>query len=732
MDELEFLSEEFIDGFPYVARNIFRHLDVANLNRCRLVSKKWKTTIESDPYFWDACFEIIKDRLFRLSVSQRFTQTDGSIITTAQEWCDIYEEFSKTKETFVEMVNYVVFLQYYFHYGLQFDFDSPLNFAARIGCMFIIELCMERNFNFNKPDLNAPLHCACIHGQLEVVKYIFEHSESHGIDLNAIGDYKTPLRHTSETEHVEVFNYFLDSAKKKGIYITFKCKRGNHCLVPEISDACLKILLERAVEVGFDINAITYDGCKKTLQHIDHGEEFLQLLFDYREVSGLDLNVRDALERTPILWAVANHKVKILEMYLKLIEKGVTFDLDAQDYLGQTALHFACWQKDSIMLNLLMQYAGNELNFGILDKNGLTPLHYAVCNWTNFELIWNSYEPNVTQYVLEEKIIMSDKNLLFITMLQPSLLEKYLLLFHKENLQGLLDSRNSLGQNIVHQAVAMSEFSQKLLGYPVSESHQEETLRVLGEFCQSHGYKIDWNARDELGKTPFQSACSRQYSTDKYNAVKIFIKASKRAFIDLNATDEEGRTAFFQAGLHEAQFAKTFDAKPAKYSVIDLLLKNSIEYGIQLNVQDDSGETLLHRLTKHGKKGRHVVLEKVLLASKNNNLDVNAPRSHDNRTPFHMAFYYGHPAVVKLFLDNAEELKICLNPRDVYGLTPLHLACKNEHNNKFQFQLRAIRLILSYAKKLGIDVEAEDRDGKTATSYAKSNGFHRLLSPLNK
>ena len=111
MDEPKFLSEEFINGFPFVARSIFRHLDVVDLNRCRLVSKKWKTTIESDPYFWNACFEIIKDRLFRLSVSQRFTQTDDSVITTAQEWCDIYEEFSKTKETFAEMVNYVVFLQ---------------------------------------------------------------------------------------------------------------------------------------------------------------------------------------------------------------------------------------------------------------------------------------------------------------------------------------------------------------------------------------------------------------------------------------------------------------------------------------------------------------------------------------------------------------------------------------------------------------------------------------------
>ena len=94
------------------------------------------------------------------------------------------------------------------------------------------------------------------------------------------------------------------------------------------------------------------------------------------------------------------------------------------------------------MLELLLEYAGNELRFDILDKNGLTPLHYAICNWSNFELIWNSYEPNVIQYVLKNEMIMSEKNLLLITMLQPSLFEKYLFLFHEENLQGLLGRDN--------------------------------------------------------------------------------------------------------------------------------------------------------------------------------------------------------------------------------------------------------------------------------------------------
>ena len=751
MDEPKFLSEEFIDRFPFVARSIFRHLDVVDLNRCRLVSKKWKATIESDPYFWDACFKIIKDGLFRLSVSQRFTQTDDSIITTAQEWCDIYEEFSKTSETFVEMVNYVVFLQHYFHYGLQFSFDSPLNFAARIGCMFIIELCMERNFNFNKPDLNAPIHCACIHGQLEVVKYIFEHSESHGIDLNAIGDYETPLRHSAYAEDADVFNYILDSAKEKGIPICFRSK-GGYNVVRRMSDACFKVLMERAIEVGFDINAIVFHGSKRTLQHWDYGEEdthsqtrwyrhnisgveFRQSLFEYRDKSGLDLNAKDAWGRTPISWACACNKPNILETYLKLIEKGVTLDFDARDNIGQTVLHFACWQKNPVMLKLLLKYAGNQLSFDIKDNNGLTPLHYASFNWPNFELIWIAHDLGVIPIMnlTLDRNMMTEKNLLLTSMLLSTKdLEKCLHLFHeKGELQGLLDARNFCEETIVHQAVSMSKLSGKVLGYPLSpyrvddNLHHDETLGVLGEFCQSHGYKIDWNASDELGRTPFHVACSEQYLADHYYAVKFFLKASKKVFIDLNATDEDRRTAFFLAGLHEARFAKTFQSE---YSVVDLLLENSIEYGIHLNLQDDFGETLLHQLTQHGKKGRHVVLEKVLLASKNTNLDVNAPRSHDNRTPFHMACFYGYPEVVKLFLDNAAELKICLNPRDDNGLTPLHLACKNESNNKFQFQLRTIRLILNSAKKLGIDVEAEDRNGKTAYSYAKFNGFHRLLS----
>ena len=153
MDELEFLSEEFIDGFPYVARNIFRHLDVANLNRCRLVSKKWKTTIESDQYFWDACFDILENGLLEIEKNdyRRFKTSNEVVLCTAQDWCDLYGHLSETKETFDEMVDYVVFLQNYFYYGRAYSDDSPLNYAARIGNMSVIKLCMERNFNFNKP-----------------------------------------------------------------------------------------------------------------------------------------------------------------------------------------------------------------------------------------------------------------------------------------------------------------------------------------------------------------------------------------------------------------------------------------------------------------------------------------------------------------------------------------------------------------------------------------------------
>ena len=62
-----------------------------------------------------------------------------------------------------------------------------------------------------------------------------------------------------------------------------------------------------------------------------------------------------------------------------------------------------------------------------------------------------------------------------------------------------------------------------------SETHHEETLGVLGEFCRSHGYQIDWNVRDDKGKTPFQAACSHQYWADDYNAVKFFSESIQKS-----------------------------------------------------------------------------------------------------------------------------------------------------------------------------------------------------------
>ena len=172
-------------------------------------------------------------------------------------------------------------------------------------------------------------------------------------------------------------------------------------------------------------------------------------------------------------------------------------DFDARDNIGQTVLHFACWQKNPVMLKLLLKYAGNQLSFDIKDNNGLTPLHYASFNWPNFELIWIAHELGVItiRNLTLDRNMMTEKNLLLTSMLLSTKdLEKCLHLFHeKGELQGLLDARNYCEETIVHQAVSMSKLSGKVLGYPLSpyrvddNLHHDETLGVLGEFCQSHG-----------------------------------------------------------------------------------------------------------------------------------------------------------------------------------------------------------------------------------------------------
>lgn len=85
--------------------------------------------------------------------------------------------------------------------------------------------------------------------------------------------------------------------------------------------------------------------------------------------------------QTPLIYAVEKERADVIDC---LIEYKC--DINHQDYVGRTALHFACRQKN-INIDIIQRLIGNDANGLIRDKWGNTPLHYASQNCKDVNII---------------------------------------------------------------------------------------------------------------------------------------------------------------------------------------------------------------------------------------------------------------------------------------------------------------------------------------------------------
>ncbi|XP_075170245.1 ankyrin repeat and SAM domain-containing protein flippy [Haematobia irritans] len=78
--------------------------------------------------------------------------------------------------------------------------------------------------------------------------------------------------------------------------------------------------------------------------------------------------------------------------------------------------------------------------------------------------------------------------------------------------------------------------------------------------------------------------------------------------------------------------------------------------------------------------------------------NVNVGNPNIKRTPLHQAFYYGRMAVARMLLNKKADLEV----KDMYGLTPCHLAIDANQGE-----------ILKFALEMGANVESKDACGWT-------------------
>jgi ankyrin repeat protein len=176
-------------------------------------------------------------------------------------------------------------------------------------------------------------------------------------------------------------------------------------------------------------------------------------------------------------------------------------------------------------------------------------------------------------------------------------------------------------------------------------------------------------------------------SGDKEAVLRVLNKGA-----DVNAKDEEGRTALHAAGRYD------------KVEITQLLL----DYRADVNIKDNSGRTPLHQSSSAlGHNVAQLLLEY--------GADIDA-RDDKKRTILHEAAKDRHWALVELLVEKGADIEA----KDANNKTALHEACAG-WPEKVQFLLQN-----------GADIAAETNDGWTALHFAAEHGSGEMVDLLLK
>ena len=148
--------EAVILRFPHISRQIFEHLDVKSLTKCRIIARLWNESICAERFFW---IEII----LHLTLSEKVWRTIlrksnlDQLSKISRDICNYYKKAPAIKTN-----------------------RTPLHFVAQFGETQIVKKCfLEEEIKKNPSDIDGwtPLHLAAKNGHAEICQIIVDSVE---------------------------------------------------------------------------------------------------------------------------------------------------------------------------------------------------------------------------------------------------------------------------------------------------------------------------------------------------------------------------------------------------------------------------------------------------------------------------------------------------------------------------------------------------------------------------
>lgn len=309
-----------------------------------------------------------------------------------------------------------------------------------------------------------------------------------------------------------------------------------------------------------------------------------------------NVNIRDKNGYTPLILAVMNNQIAIINLLL-------TYNplLDITDNLGRTAFFYACQFNNLEIVKIL---STTKMNLNITDKYFVSPFHVA-CLRGNFNIIFFLLK-------LKKKNVVYENNLYN----QNSNIQNAIIKLKKEHDNYVIDFNiPDINGNTCCHTIAQNSFENILV-----------IISNLVDFENKPIINID--LKNKLGETPFYIAAKLGHS----KIIKIFINLNNKLRINYNSINNEGKTPCFIA------------AENGFTNVIHELSLVNIDMDIP---ETKYGQTPLFVSSKEG----HIdtVIE---LIKKGSNIHLATPIQTGSFTPFFISIFNKHFDISKLLILN--------------------------------------------------------------------------------
>ena len=442
----------------------------------------------------------------------------------------------------------------------------------------------------------------------------------------------------------------------------------------------------------------------------------VEIVTDLIEVKACDINERDCVDNTPLVWAALNGHERVVEILLNQGDadsdkpglhgktpllsaaynghEGVVrifleqdeVNPDKRDILGRTPLVCAAWNGHKEVVEMLLQRGG--VNPDKQANNGRTPLLCAA---------WNGHV-EVVRTLLKEGDVNSDK---------------------PDN-DGRTPLRCAAWNGHVEVVRTLLERDE------VNPDKPDNNGRTPLMFAAGNGYievvkilleldEVNPGKPDNNGRTPLMFAAGNGY----VEMVKILLE---RREVNPDEPDNGGETPLRCAAWNgHVEVVKTLLARGDVYpdkpdnkgrtplrcaawnwqvEVVKMLLARG---DVNPDAPDLDGRTPLRCAAWNG----HVEMVRTLLERREVNPD--AP-DNKGRTPLWCAAWDGHVEVVKVLLARGD---VNPNKPDNNGRTPLLCAASNGH-------VEVVEMLLARGD---VNPDKPDNGGRTPLSYATGNGY---------